>query len=468
MYVKGPDNALLNLNNAVSAKLRGGWQVGQLLKALVVSTDRQGGAMLEINGQRLQAQHQASMPLRTGQALQLEVVRSGDSPVLKVLNPPATQQEVVIRGVRQSLPQQQPLPKLLNTLNQLAQSTQGETGQPLRALSQQILNQLPQLQQLNTGPVVKQAIQDSGSFLEAKLQQRSQQAPGGKADAALNRDLKAGVLRLLQLLRSMPQPQQAGRGQPVSLPAQTGTLPSASPGAQIPLASSQTSQAAQVTQAPPPLGESQALPTPSQVAAQTNKTGGETHSKRMAYSTNQPPQPQAQATQVAQAISQVGLQLGGGETQQQLESGLARIQFNQLQSIQQSESQQRPSWFLELPIRQADGQINTLQLQIQRDREGNGTAQHPPIWTTSVSFELQSLGPIRAGLTLVGDKQIGVSLWADEEETVELFAAHKEVLERNMRDAGLIVSRVGCQQGLPPSLKTETVFADKGLVDERA
>ena len=40
--------------------------------------------------------------------------------------------------------------------------------------------------------------------------------------------------------------------------------------------------------------------------------------------------------------------------------------------------------------------------------------------------------------------------------------------EQGMIDAGLQVTRVGCQQGIPHGDKNESVFANQGLVDEKA
>ena len=471
MFVKGPDNALLNLTTATSSRLRAGWQTGQLLKAMVINTNSQGGATLEINGQRVQAQpqNQTHMPLKAGQSLQLEVMRIGESPVLKILNPAANQQEVVSRGVRQSLPQQQPLPQLLNALSQLAQSGKGDTAQQLKALSQQLLNQLPQLQQLKNGPAVKQALQDSGNFLEAKLKQMAQQGEAGKEGASLNKDLKAGVLRLLQLLRSMPQPQSnttTPQGKPAGNSAaqpQTGTQQS-------------PAQTLTARAGPPPAQTSQAAGQNNPSSLQTtagragvSKSMPELAGKAAAYNSNQPPLPQAHGPAGSNTTTAASL-MGSrpvAATQQQLESGLARIQFNQLQSLQQSEGQ-RPSWLLELPVRQPDGEITTLELEIQQDREEDEKSQKPAIWTISLSFELQSLGAIRAGLTLVGDNQVGVSLWANNSDTVELFEQHKQQLQQGMEKAGLQVSRVGCQLGLPKKSKSGAIFAEQGLVDEQA
>jgi len=471
MFVKGPDNALLNLTTAASSRLRAGWQTGQLLKAMVINTNSQGGATLEINGQRVQAQpqNQTHMPLKAGQSLQLEVMRNGDSPVLKILNPAANQQEVVSRGVRQSLPQQQPLPQLLNTLNHLAQAGKGDTAQQLKTLSQQILNQLPQLQQLKSGPAVKQALQDSGNFLEAKLKQMSQQGDTGKEGSALNKDLKAGVLRLLQLLRSMPQAQTTATT-PQGKPGGGAAAAQPQPGAQQTPAQSQTSQSPAARAAPPAAtltSQTTASPPTTAGGAGISKSMPELSGKVAAYNSNQPPQAQGPAaSNTSTAASLIGSRPVAA-TQQQLESGLARIQFNQLQSLQQSEGQ-RPSWLLELPVRQPDGEITTLELEIEQDREEDEKSSKPAIWTISLSFELQSLGAIRAGLTLVGENQVGVSLWANKADTVALFEQHKEQLQQGMEKAGLQVSRVGCQLGVPQKPKSGAIFAEQGLVDEQA
>jgi hypothetical protein len=167
------------------------------------------------------------------------------------------------------------------------------------------------------------------------------------------------------------------------------------------------------------------------------------------------------ATQMAAAAK------AGADTGQQLESGLARIQFNQLHSIQQSDNQHKPSWMLEIPIRQAEGRVDTLQLEIQRDREGDGKDKRA-IWSVSLAFELKELGAVRAGLTLVGEKQVGISLWTDEAATAELFNRHMDRLRLGMQEAGLYVSRVGVQKGIPKTPPPQKPFADNSLVDVKA
>ncbi|MBD3669943.1 MAG: flagellar hook-length control protein FliK [Gammaproteobacteria bacterium] len=479
MYVKGPDNnALLNLNNAGSSRMRAGWQVGQLLKAMVVSVDRQGTPTLEINGHRVQAQAQgqaqANQAMRAGQTLQLEVVRAGDQPLLRVLNPAANRGEVISRGARESLPQQQPLPQVLRALTQLADSANGENAQQLRALSRQILDQLPQLQQLRTGSAVKQAVEDSGSFLESRLRQLSQQgSTSPEAQAQLGRDLKAGLLRLLQAIRNLPQQSnpastdRAAQGQGQTPQAQSTAQQAANPPAQgkstaPPPPASGSGQSAQASsQAPQANTQAQRIVT-------TPQTGVENASRQTADTTAARPQTGTINTQTGTAATQpTSLGRSGVETTQQLESGLARIQFNQLSSIQQSDNQQRPSWLLEVPMRQSDGRVDTLQLEIQRDREGDGKDKRA-IWTVSLSFDLKELGAVRAGLTLVGEKQVGINLWADEADTVALFQRNISQLKQSMIEAGLHVSRMGCQQGIPARAEPQKPFSGKGLVDVEA
>ncbi|MBD3609870.1 MAG: flagellar hook-length control protein FliK [Gammaproteobacteria bacterium] len=452
MYVKGPDSPpLLNLQTVTSGKLRGGWQTGQLLKAFVVNAGQNGSATLEINGQqvRAQPQNQAHTPLKAGQVLQLEVMRTGEQPVLKVLNPPATQHEIMTRGVKQALPQQQPLQQVISSLQKLADSVGGDAGKQLKSLSTQILNQLPQLQQLRSGTNVKQAVENSGHFLEAKLRQLLDNS-GQDGKTQLNQDMKANILRLLSALRSNNQssilPQPKGMPEPQAAKPAASALPqqTSSPSPQ------RGTEAASQHRSPPEQPLTQASNrSPAQGAGvyQTvQRSGGE----------------QTQA-QPIMASSRPAL-----EAQQQLESGIARIQFNQLQSIQQTDSQQRPSWLIDIPIKQADGRVDNLQIQIQREREAQKNNPEGSIWSVSLAFELQQLGAIRVGLTLVGTNQIGISLWADQAETVQLFNQHMDNLRDRMQEAGLTVGRAGVQQGVPSTEAPEQVFADNSLVDEQA
>lgn len=473
MYVKGPDNALLNLSNAGSSRARGNWQVGQLLKAMVVDVDRQGAPTLEINGRRISAQAQGGMPLRPGQMLQLEVVETGKTPLLKVLNPPVNPQETMSRGVRESLPQQQPLTQVLNTLQQLAQNAKGDAGQQLRALSRQLMEQLPQPQQLQSGPGVRQAVEDSGSFLEAKLQQLLRNSGNPESSAQLGRDLKAGLLRLLQAVRGLQQgtttadartpAPTAGQSQPGAQTAPNPPLPG------IPAGTAQTPQGS--TQPPPQAAQEQPGQNPGQLRQGPGQAQTAAHTApqgaQRADVGNPARQPQTPVSHTAAHDASQLATKPGMDTSQQLESGLARIQFNQLHSIQQSDNQHKPSWLLEIPIRQAEGRVETLQLEIQRDREGDGKEKRA-IWTVSLSFELKDLGAVRAGLTLVGEKQVGISLWTDRADTAELFNHQLDKLRSGMQEAGLYVNRVGVQQGIPKTPPSHKPFSDNGLLDVKA
>jgi len=195
-----------------------------------------------------------------------------------------------------------------------------------------------------------------------------------------------------------------------------------------------------------------------------------TQVQTQAQAQNQPHNP-AQTPSSAHAASQdaaqVAAKTGMHNSQQQLESGLARIQFNQLHSLQQTDNQARPSWLLEIPIRQAEGRVNTLQLEIQRDREGDGEEKRA-IWSIALTLNLQELGEVRAGLTLVGEKQVGVNLWTQRASTAALFQQHMDRLRKGMQEAGLYVSRVGVQQGIPETPPRHKPFADNTLVDVQA
>lgn len=147
------------------------------------------------------------------------------------------------------------------------------------------------------------------------------------------------------------------------------------------------------------------------------------------------------------------------EIRKNIEAGIARIQTNQINSVRNDGELNRPSLFVEIPIRNQHNQVNVMQLQIQRDR-AEGGADRPPIWSISLAFDLVELGPIRAGMTLVGEKQISINLWAERPETVNIFDGEMDELREGLQNAGLVTGHVGIQQGAPSA--QEVLGQNKG------
>jgi len=86
------------------------WQVGSLLKAFVVSNTPKEGLTLNIQGQQYKVASQDNLAnLQVGQRLNLEVVKEGEQPLLKVVQPQAqTRETIQNEGLKRNLPIQKP------------------------------------------------------------------------------------------------------------------------------------------------------------------------------------------------------------------------------------------------------------------------------------------------------------------------------------------------------------------------
>lgn len=420
------------------------WQAGDKLLATVLRLVDQG-AVLTVGRQHVLARTLA--PLQLGQRLRLEVVQPrSDPPVLRILNA-IDRQNPAEQALRTLLPRQTSLAPLLANLRLLADSAadtrsgpaQTATSNPTAALSrpviehlQQWLRLLPDSAQASRPDGLKQALQDSGVFLEGRLARLLSTTAGLRPDSLsrqaaqlLSGDLRAGLLRLVATL-------QANRAQTPATPPRS-TAPS----------SAQT----QSTSAPPT-----ATPAPLR--------GVLPH-----------PQPQAAAT-----LATLPPAAAGQELLQQIEGALARIQLHQIQSQPHSQSQSqsqssqsgaeaaRAVWAMELPLRNGP-QIDVFGLHIQRDGGGQEVADtHPAVWSVILAFNLTELGAVRAHVSLY-DGQVSVQFWVERPTTRQCFDAELTTLRTHLGTAGLQVGRLGCQDGIPSDIPPPP---PSGLVNEKA
>lgn len=178
-----PGNSTLMLTNASpSAQL----QLGQRLDASVTALLDGGKILIDIGGTRLEAR--TSLTTSVGQRLELEVIEAGKQTILSIVSPPPSSTPLTA-ALRKTLPQQQAMQTIFTRLTALLSSS-SELPPATAALLEQLIEQLPTPEDISRADVLKQAMMDSGPFLEHKLSL----AP--KA-AALAGDLKANLLRLL-------------------------------------------------------------------------------------------------------------------------------------------------------------------------------------------------------------------------------------------------------------------------------
>lgn len=419
------------------------WRVGQVLAATVVSSPQPGRAELRIGNLQVAAQT-GNLQLTPGQALRLEVASLKEVPVLKLLG--VLQQNPVNQAVRDALPRQQPLAPLLGMLARIGAG--GQLPPEIARLAQELMARLPNPASVGNPTGLRQALRDSGLFLEAKLARaappQTAAAPGGNPASAkaaeLSGDLKANLLRLVQALRN-----NAANSAPAGARPAAGT-----PGAP-----------AAATPGTPVLPTA---PLPAAALAVSRLPPGTLLDPGAPLQRGQPPLPPVAAAQFARLQEQA---MNRGELLRQAEGALARVQLNQLSSLPQ-ERAQPAEWLIEMPVRR-DGETDVWGLRISRDpeREGGRDAERAPDdgpgWTVMLAFDLPGIGPMQSRISLRGEC-VSAQFFSRQQGILPLVAEHLPLLQARLQQAGLRVSELTCHHGQIPA---PAVAPKTRILDER-
>ena len=147
-----------------------------------------------------------------------------------------------------------------------------------------------------------------------------------------------------------------------------------------------------------------------------------------------------------------------------VESGLARIQTQQLASVPQDDVN-RQVWQMEIPFRdQKDFQ--SLLMRIERDKNSNKPQASDSTWTVSLNFNIGELGHMHSKVRLTRNV-VSIHFWADEKPTLEKISRHMPRLETALGKLGLEVNHMTVAQGRPPD-PVEMHSISESLLDEQA
>lgn len=316
-------------------------------------------AVLELAGNRVAVQLSQSLPSNIGQQIKLEVLNPGAIAALKILTAPSRIDNIP-QALRTTLPQQAPLPPLLANLALINNAARAAAGglppapplpQPIVELAQSLVNRLPRIETINSaipathhgtnnnGDNVKQAIAQSGLFLEARLAQNLQaslQSGAIPTGANIPIDFKGGLLSLLVSLLSLIKAAPAA-----ATPANTAT-------------------------------------------------------------TTPHPQPATAFNAPTQATlnPQMNLQQALAELLRSVKGGLARLQLNQLVSSSPEEDGKR-NWVMEIPMRNGEN-IDLIQLCIEKEKK-HQHKKKAVMWSVTLSLSPKGLGPIQVRVSLSND-----------------------------------------------------------------
>lgn len=403
---QSPNPLQLNITNKTSVSQR--LQPGQLVSAQVIQKNSPTDYMLQTSTGTLAVRTNA--PLALDQQLQLQVIKVRQEVTLQLLQISAKSTPLE-SALRVNLPKQSGLAPLLANLHKLANDEQSaRLPKELTQAVQQTLAKFPQLAQVANSDGVKQAIDDSGLLLEAKLLKVLENFSKLNVDG----DFKALLLRLHKLLQQLP---------------------------------------AQAT-------GSKLNPSPTALSTPTNTTQPSVRNPASPAPPLPEARPQAQASVASSILPNMNAEQVKDQLIQQIEGALARIRLSQLASVPETDS--KSSYLLEIPVNHKQ-QIDLIQLRIDREAaHDNASNQH--IWSVELAFDFDELGPIHAKVKLNQDR-VSTQFWASQADTAEHINKHLEVLQNALIEQGLQVDRLFCQQGVPshakPSHDTNCIVNEK-------
>jgi len=497
METSGPTSGIPQILSGTTRAAANQWQVGQLLQATVSQTSV-GRVLLAIGNRQVTAE--TSLPIQKGQELTLQVRSIGEQPVLRIVS--SLNESPAATVVRLLLPRQGAMTPLLANIGHLAKNPDAPVPPLLRQLAQSMVRQLPTAEAIATRQGLKQAIADSGVFLERQLLQSPAQ---GTSPLTIDTNFKANLLRLVQLVRNWPgssqttpgtgsgapapSPQATAQGQPAGTPPATATAPPPGPstaptgtGAATP--SGQTATPPQAMTASPDqvqrairtnLPDSQGsagkvLPQSAGFSSlPTGSTG--TGQAQAALLTGSLPPPFRGAAPLPQPALQASLdllnRLGNLRTDllQQSEAALARLQLSQLAALPREGERGLLEWLFELPVRRGDD-IDLWALRVFREPQEQAKGSHPPspCWSVQLAFDLPGLGPMQAQVRLSGE-QVSTRFWAQQADTLPVIREHLHELRRALTDAGIEVGDLDCQAGIMPGPKAAEI---QPIINEKA
>ncbi|ALD97019.1 flagellar hook-length control protein FliK [Pseudomonas syringae] len=352
---------------------------------------------------------ESPQPLTVGSLLSAQV--QGNQALNFVALPGRFDQLAVAQQLSAQQNRQGSLDTLINALQNLQSgsptSTSPAISAPLQASINQLLADLPDVEQMTTPKGVAQALNASGVFLEAKLL--------AGLNPAHMPDMKANLMRLIaQILPGLPDNTSYGAA------AASNTLARTMPNA-----------------------IRNALGTLGLVAARTQPSIFPLPSRTVS----------------------------GGEKEDDLEillklaaAAVSRLQSHQLGGLEQTRTNadgtQVTTWQLEVPMRNAHD-IVPLQVKVQRedtpdqeateDRDdGEIKDTREKLWKVDLAFDLEPLGPLQVHAQLLRGT-LSSQLWAERPDSAALIEHELGYLRERLIACGLAVGELACSHGTPPS-----------------
>ncbi|MBX8605990.1 flagellar hook-length control protein FliK [Pseudomonas cichorii] len=358
-------------------------------------------------------------PLTVGSLLSAQV--QGNQSLNFVPLPGRLDQLAVAQQLATQQNRQGSLENLIAALQNLPRSNPAIPA-PLQASINQILANIPDIEQMRTPGNVAQALNASGMFMEAKLL--------AGLNPAQVPDMKANLMRLIaQVLPELPG--NASYNAAAASNMLTRVIPST------------------IRNALGTLGLVAPRPQPSSFPLPSRD-------------------------------------VSGGEKEEDLElllklaaAAVSRLQSHQLGSLEQTRTNadgtQVTTWQMEVPMRNAHD-IVPLQVKMQREdapeqeaaEDQNGNEVKGPrekLWRIDLAFDLEPLGPLQVSAQLISGT-LSSHLWAERPGSATLIGQELGYLRERLIACGLAVGELACSQGVPPQGPRTTL--EQRWIDENA
>jgi len=418
----------------------------QVFNPSPANTDNKPVAVITIDRTQLT---NAPSDLKTGQNLNLEIVKTGTTPEFKII-PAATHipEAKVAEFIKQFLPRHEASPIFLNQLiKDLPQLLKNESvPQALKDIAAKIVQNLPPKEQLVTSQGLKLAIANSGLFLEAKLPPALVQAELIKELPQLikNGSVPQSLQRIAaEILQNLTQKQPL-LNNPVLQQLATNTAPIA----ETELATLKLNLPLTVE------GESG--------IAKTNPLGAEDFKANLLKFIHA--LKQELASQGEQPLNKIDVDLLKN-LQNKTENTVAKLVLDQLMSLPKEDSPKQ-LWVIDIPFIDRQ-QAETVKIEIQRDKE-NKKQSGSGDWSVNITITPPGLGTIHCMVSYRNDA-INTFFKSQNTQTTELIKHNLDYLKNQLEESGLKTGHMDAHDGAQKAQATHPhQLTGKKLFDDNA
>ena len=384
----------------------------------------------------------APSALKVGQNLNLEIVKAGTATEFKVIpNAVNIQETKVAEFVKQFLPRHEAAPIFLNQLiKDLPKLMANESiPQPLKDIAAQIIQNLPPKEQLITSQSLKQAIANSGLFLEAKL------LLPAMAQAELIKELP-------QLIKNESVPQSLQRIAAEILQNLTQKEPLIDgPSPQQPVANSKPMPETELAALKLNLADT---PKADAVSIEDFKANLLKFIQALKQEITHPGEQQLNPTELDLLKN----------LQNKTENTVAKLVLDQLSSLPKDDNPKQ-QWIIDIPFIDRQ-QAESVKIEMQRDKESKQQSGSND-WSVNITITPPELGTIHCMVSYRHDV-INTFFKSQNTQTTELIKHNLDYLKNQLEASGLTPGHMDAHDGPQKTQAPPYQLAGKKLFDDKA